>query len=113
MSDSGGAANCSVGVANVRMLATGATLTIYDGGAVPYSTVSVHDVPDIDQNILITHPDSEWTATADNRTLVAYADHEEILPRMVRSTTRLCWMCVCSQPMDFTLIGVDVAPLYP
>ena len=39
------------------MLATDATLTIYDGGAVPYSIESAHDVPDIDQNIIITHPD--------------------------------------------------------
>ena len=62
------------------MLATDATLTIYDGGAFPYSTESAHDVPDIDQNIIITQPDSEWTATAGNHALVVYADHEEILP---------------------------------
>ena len=97
----------SVGVANVGMLATDATVTIYDGGAVPYSTEPAHDVPDIDQNTIITHPDPEWTATAGNPALVAYADNEEILPDGVRSTTRLWRMCV--QPtMDFALTGVDV-----
>ncbi|MEA1894625.1 MAG: CARDB domain-containing protein [Euryarchaeota archaeon] len=57
---SGGAANISVGLANAGMIAADATLMICDGGAVPYSVESAHNIPDIDQSIIITHPGAEW-----------------------------------------------------
>ncbi len=57
---SGGVANISVGLANAGMIAADATLMICDGGAVPHSIESAHDIPDIDQSIIITHPGAEW-----------------------------------------------------
>jgi hypothetical protein len=78
---SGDAANISVGVANVGMLATDATLTIYDGGAIPCSMESAHDVSDIDQNIIITHPGAEWMKLHFSRIVVLGSGYVEIYDR--------------------------------
>lgn len=78
---SGGTANITVGLANTGMIAADATLMICDGGAVPYSIESAHDIPDIDQSIIITHPGAEWMKLHFSRIRVIGNGYVEIYDR--------------------------------